>query len=99
MTTSEHGVLHLGQKFINEDKAAWFNALKHEQRNCEQYPALDDEPSEVEVSMEIEEQYSSEDECHSEDVVSQRQAEDEFKLKKLLQREERLKGQVSRALW
>ena len=86
----------LGQKYINEDKAKYFNALKQENRNCEQFPAFNDEQTEMEVSMDIEEAQQSDDECFGEEYVSQRQAEMDFKLEKALQRERKLKNEVSR---
>ena len=82
---------YLGQKFINEDKVSYFNALKYEKDKCEPFPAFDDEATDVEVAMEIEEDHASDDEeCYSEDAVSQRQAETEFKLEKTLQRTKKL---------
>ena len=58
----------------------YFNALKHESTNCEQFPAFNDEQTEMEVSMDIEEAQQSDDECFGEEYVSQRQAEMDFKL-------------------
>ena len=91
---------YLGQKFIHEDKVSYFNALKYERQNCEQFPAFDDEPLDREVSMEIEEAKSCEDDCYSEDGNSQHQGEDDFKLQKAHQRLQKYDkdNQVSRAI-
>lgn len=64
--------------------------MKHEKSYC--VPIFDGaaEPPENEVSMEIEEAHVSDDECFSEEIESQRQAEIDFKLKKLLERQQKL---------
>ena len=82
--------MHVGQKYINEDKVSYFKALTYENKNCQQFPAFDDEATETEVSMEIEEAQGSDDECPSEDFASQRQGELDFLFEKANQRQKKL---------